>query len=233
LTEYRPISPAAALELLEDIGVADKERALASFVEGDVVRAYAEMTETIDGRGGCIEVRGKRIDRKVWSRIIDQGKTDEIWATGSVRLDGDGITNGRQAIKLIGIGFDERAVRKAAIKHAAKPAPSDSARASSAGKASKKMDKAEAECAATIVVPPVQAPDAPPLIKNEPPATAPVGKGLAPDVLCVTIKDAAAILNVSRSTVYVLEKKGDLIFTKVGGRTMVDADSIRRHLGKL
>jgi hypothetical protein len=217
VTAFVPISPAAALELLEGIGVPNKEAALASYVEGGIIKAYAQVTVTIDGRGGRAEVRDRRIDVETWSRIIDQDMICDVWSTGSARLAGDGITGGRPTVQIVGIRFDEKAVRDVVIKHSAKPVVTPAP-----------LPKATKAAATPPIVSP-SAPDAPPLIEaavSAPPLSM-VKRGLAPDELCVSVTEAMEIIGISRTTIYKLRDQGKLIMTKIGGRTMVDASSIR------
>ncbi|MFH5927561.1 helix-turn-helix domain-containing protein [Roseomonas xinghualingensis] len=52
-----------------------------------------------------------------------------------------------------------------------------------------------------------------------------------PDVLAHTLNDASRISGISRSTLYRHAEAGRLRLLKVGGRTLVDAVSLRALLG--
>jgi hypothetical protein len=135
-------------------------------------------------------------------------------------------------VNVIGIRFEERAIRDAAIKHAADPLPVPPSSMSPKVKPARRNAPDPGEDTAQVASPPVACTDAPPLIKLTPSADAEVDRGLAADVLSVSVPRAMAIIDVSRTTLYKLCADGKIIMTKVGGRTMVDADSIRRLLGK-
>ena len=48
-----------------------------------------------------------------------------------------------------------------------------------------------------------------------------------------SVRDAAAVLGVSRSTLYELNKRGEIGFGKVGGRTVIPRSEIDRVLAKV
>ena len=53
------------------------------------------------------------------------------------------------------------------------------------------------------------------------------------EVIATSIKDAANALSLGRTSIYALIKEGRLETVKLGRRTLVKADSIRRLLASL
>ncbi len=51
-------------------------------------------------------------------------------------------------------------------------------------------------------------------------------------LLAVSIVDAARVIGVSRTTIYELMADGDLPFAKIGRRTVIPFDELRRLLGE-
>jgi excisionase family DNA binding protein len=227
---FVPISPAAARQLLDGIGEVDSGVLLGDFVEHGLIKAYARVVETLSTGGGRQEVRDARIPTTIWKRIVAEDKLPDVWATSSVRLEGDGLVGGRPALNVIGIRFEERAIKDAAIKHAADPVPASSR--SPKVKATRQKAPVAADEPVEVASAPVAGTDAPPLIIRAPSDAVEVDRGLAADVLSVSVPRAMAIIDVSRTTIYKLLDEGKLNMTKVGGRTLVDADSIRGVLGK-
>lgn len=232
MVAFNPISPAAARRLVDGVGTDDTSTILADFVEAGLIKAYARVVETLSVGGGRAEVRDARVPRDLWRRIVAEGRGADVWAAGTVRLDGDGMVGGKPAVIITGIRFDERSVRDAANKHAAHiveavvTVPARRLKASDAAVSASAASSAEIDA---------EAPDAPPLFQE--PVSAPVAvaskvkRGLAADELCVSVQEAMEIIGVGRTTIYRLRDDDKLVMTKVGGRVVVDADSIRKLLG--
>lgn len=229
MVAFNPISPAAARHLVGGVGTDDTNAILADFVEAGLIKAYARVVETLSVSGGRAEVRDARIPRDLWRRIVAEGKIADVWATGTVRLDSDGMVGGKPAVIITGIRFDERSVRDAASKHAAEPVATVIAPVRKPKVVVAPAAPPSADAKVDLL------PDAPPLIEVEVPVVAAPAvskRGLGADELCVSVKDAMEIIGIGRTTIYKLEKTGDLILTKVGGRTVVDATSIRKLLSQ-
>jgi len=233
---FIPISPAAARHLLHGIGQEDEGTILSDFVEAGIVKAYARVVETLTADGGRTEVRDAQIPRPLWKRIVAEDKVGNALATGSVKLQGDGLVGGRPAVMITGVRFNEANVRDVATQHGptppiavptmalpkTKPVPKtagplpliDIINASPAASA-----KAQATVESVVGA-------------SAPIAAAPRIRATLPegDVM-VSIADTGDILGVSRGTVGNLVKRGDLISKKLGSRTMIYARSIRTLLG--
>ncbi len=225
MAAFTPISPAATRQILKGISQVDEGLFLSAFVEAGRVRAYADVIETLTYKGGQTEVHDSRIPPILWRRIVAEGKLGEVLASSSTRLDGDGLLGGRPAVKITGVRFNADNVRRVASQHAAS-APVTQPVAPVKKKAGKPAAVDDAPKPVT---------DAPPLIEivtpNPPPQQTVTRMGLPADVVCVSVPEACSILGISRSKLYKLFDDGSLEKVKVGGRTQVKTDGIRKLLG--
>ena len=214
MSAYNPISPRAAVQLLKsaDVGV-DCERLLADLAEAGSVKGYARLVETMLPGQAATEVRDGRIPRAIWKRVGAEDKVAEVYTAGSVRLGhDDGDASGR--VSVLGIRFDERSVRAAAAEH---------------GRALSPVQRAPAGVPTPKAAP--QATPAPPSVSTPAPALPPASRrALAEDTVAVSIDDAAALLGLSRGTIYKMIDAGTVVSKKVGGRRLVAADSLRALL---
>lgn len=212
MSAFRPISPHAALQIFEeaDIG-ADKQRLMANLAMAGVVKGYARLVETEAPGASRTELRDARIDRSLWRRIVAEEKIAEVYGEGSVHLDAKDHHTQPTRISVIGIRFDAVSVRAAAADHGA----------------------ASALCKAPALPVIKPQPAVAPVLAAESgalPAPSRLRPALAPESVQESIDDTAAILGVSRGTVYNLIKRGQLAVKKVGTRTLVLSDSIRALL---
>ena len=221
MTAFVPITPEAALEIT---GAAGTPQVLADFAEAGLVKGYARLIETV-GSEGRKEVRDQRISRDLWRRIIADGKVAEIWPGGTVRLVGDELKGGTPAVSIIGIRFDEKSIRTLTKEHgggAMSPKPTASR---STGKRTPPAASVSptAPNAADACVPPDEAP-----LPSH--ADVRVPRGMAPGAIALSIDETGAALGLGRTTIHKLINQGKLVATKVGGRTLIQADSIRALL---
>lgn len=209
VSAFQPISPRAALQLLEaaDIGV-DCSRLLADLAEAGLVKGYARLVEVVEPGKPAAEVRDGRIDRAIWKRIVAEDRVADVFGVGSVRLGED--ATGRASV--LGIRFDEKSVIAAAAEHG---------REKSAPPPQAKAPKAVVDQVAVAAKP---APTPPPVHVEQ------ARRLLPPDAVAASIDEAAAVLGLSRGTVYKLMDAGTLESKKVGARRLVSADSIRALL---
>lgn len=235
MVAFIPISPAAARHILHGVSHEDEGTILSDFVEAGIVKAYARVVETLTADGGRTEVRDAQIPRPLWKRIVAEDKVGHALATGSVKLQGDGLVGGRPAVMITGVRFNEANVRDVATQHGPTPPVAAPAMAPPKAKPVPKttgslplIDMINASPAASAksqanVVPVVGA--------SAPIAAAPRMRATLPegDVM-VSIADTMDILGVSRGTVGNLVKREDLMAKKIGTRTMIFAKSIRELL---
>jgi excisionase family DNA binding protein len=215
VTAFRPISPQAALQVLETAGVAvDKRGLLANLAMGGVVRAYAQVIETEVIGSPITEIRGSRIDRAIWRRIIAEGKIASIYDDGSVHLGGQGYVD---RISVVGIRFDATSVTSAAADHGpAMPAPVAPVKAS-------KQKPAAAP-------PPAPVTPMPAAVEEMAAAVPPRRTVLEPGTVALSIPEAASVIGVSTGTVKNLIRRRELTIKKIGRRTLVQADSVRAFM---
>lgn len=164
MTAFVPISSAGARQILKGISEIDEGQFLSAFVEAGPVRAYAAVIETLSAEGGRTEVRDGRIPPMLWRRIVAEGKLQQVLASGSVRLDGDGLVGGRPAVMITGVRFNEANVRHVANQHGPTPPPAAFAIHKATAKPSAKAAKPRATPSPNVA-------DAPPLIVEPDPVT--------------------------------------------------------------
>lgn len=215
MSAFRPISPQAAVQILDaaNVGINSDSRLLDLAAAG-VVKGYARLIETERPGEPNHEVRDSRIGRELWRRIVHDRKTPDVYSAGSVHLEavGDAAATGRTSV--IGIRFDAKSVHAAAADHGsiAAPPPVLKATSSNTRPAPTPPIAAPAE-KAQAPLPPVARP---PLIEE--------------GAVSVSIEDAAAAIGVSRGTIYNWIAQGRLIAPKIGNRRLVSVDSIRALL---
>lgn len=221
MTAFRPISPAAAVQILDAGSVgAEHRRLLADLAMAGIIKAYARLIETDVPGGVRAEVRDSRIDRSIWRRIVAEDRAAEIFATGSVHLGGQGYG---ERISVIGIRFDASSVTAAASDHGLVPPPIATSRASKTKAAPRQtvlpLDGGAEEAAE-------ERSEASPQEFARPKPRA----ALEPNAVALSKGEAADVLGVSLGTVNNLIRRGDLIAKKVGRRVLVQADSVRSFM---
>ena len=240
MTAFVPISSAGARQILKGISEVDEGLFLSAFVEAGPVRAYAAVIETLSAGGGRTEVRDGRIPPMLWRRIVAEGKLQQVLASGSVRLDGDGLVGGRPAVMITGVRFNEANVRHVANQHGPTPPPVAAFPVAASAKPSVKA-------AAPKPTPSPIVADAPPLITMlVPAAPAPteakrgpvrsdkkenIRRGLPDDAITVSIAEACEILGVGRTKLNEL-MKSDLQIKRIGRSVKIIAQSIRDYLAR-
>lgn len=218
MTAFNPISPAAAVQILDAASVgAEHQRLLADLAMAGIIKAYARLIEKDVPGGVRAEVRDKRIDRSIWRRIVAEERTPDVFATGSVHLGGQGYG---ERISVIGIRFDASSVTAAASDHGLAPPPITTSRASKS-KAASRQTVLPLDGAAEEAV--TEGSEAAP----KDPARSTPRAALDPNAVALSKGEAADVLGVSLGTVNNLIRRGDLIAKKVGRRVLVQADSVR------
>jgi excisionase family DNA binding protein len=222
LGNFNPIAPRRAAELAAAADLAEAATVLADFAVAGLIKAYARVIETTHADGTRTEVRDSRIPRDLWRRICDEGRTSDIWSSGSVRLAGSDLRGGVPAVSLIGIRFDDKSLLNVVAQHGG---PVGHVQDTSAE--SEPRDRAAVPASAPSFEP---APAPAPAVQ-EPVSTAdpekPLHRGIPHGAVTVTVAQAAAALGIGRTTVDKLMRNGTLVRVKVGARTLITADSIR------
>ena len=218
MTAFRPISPAAAVQILDAASVGpEHKRLLADLAMAGIIKAYARLIEKDMPGGARAEVRDKRIDRSIWRRIVAEDRAPDVFATGSVHLGGQGYG---ERISVIGIRFDASSVTAAASDHGPVPPPIATSRSSKSKAAPRQtvlpLDGGADEAAE-------EGGEASPQEAARPKPRA----ALDPNAVALSKAEAADVLGVSLGTVNNLIRRGDLIAKKVGRRVLVQADSVR------
>lgn len=220
VSSFCPISPAAAIQILDAASVGTgQKRLLADLAMAGVIKGYARLIESDVPAGNRHEVRDSRIDRAIWRRIVAEDKVPDFFAAGSVHLGGQAYG---ERISVIGIRFCAASVAVAASDHGiVRPELVTTVKATQA-----KMSHAQQ------VLPlgspaSVEAEDQP---SNDPVVASSClvpRRPLDPNTVALSKDEAAAVLGVSLGTVNNLIKRERLAAKKVGRRVLVQADSVR------
>ena len=192
----------------EAVGV-DVRSLIADFAEAGLIKSYARMVAKC-GSPTPDEIRDAKIGRDIWQRINRANAAESVWSVGSVRLAGDD----HPELSIIGLRFEEAAVRQALKKHGVALGRTTKAAPTSPARESDQDDGA-------------------PSITPSPPAPA-SPKGSAPSldsVEFVTAKEAKHHLRCGQTTLYQLINNGELESIKRGRSRLISTASIRRYLG--
>jgi excisionase family DNA binding protein len=206
MTAFRPISPSAALSMIETTDV-DARIILADLAEAGLVKGYARLLK-IAGPSGEREVRDSRLGQDIWSMIIAEGKVADVFSTNTVRLTRQ-RPEGPVNVTAIGIRFEEKSIAAAAAEHGfnlSLPAPTP----------------APANISSRAVAP---QPD----IETR---SSPIRRQIPEGALQLTIADAMAILAIGKTTLYKLVGDGELVMKKTGGRSHITAESVRAYMNR-
>jgi excisionase family DNA binding protein len=232
LVAHVPIHPRRAAEILEQAQIGDPYVVIANACEGGVIKGYAASTRTIYTDGRSELVRDRRIPSSDWRRIIAEGKVADI-ATATVRLEGSTAFDGGPKVTMIEIGFGERGLRDYVDRHGrqqpdqpgggSQSSPPDPLPASPVSPVSSSRAIVQPAISASEQVAGLPLFDAP---ANAPKNRQPMP--VSPDALMLTIKQACAVTNLSRTTIYQLAKDGGLTIIKVRGRSMISREDIER-----
>lgn len=232
MTAFVPISPTGARQILKGTSEVDEGLFMSAFIEAGRIRAYAAAIETLTADGGRTEILDGRIPPVLWRRIVAEGKLEQVLASSSVRLEGDGLVGGRPAVMITGVRFNEANVRLIANQYSPSP-PAISAFPPAAF-----STKAVKPSAQTSESQPVGT-DAPPLIKSAassaPTARAAKPRGVqrdtAADEIMVSVKRACEILCVGRTKLYELMKT-DLEVKMIGRNPKIIMQSVRDYIDR-
>jgi len=206
MSAFNPIPAPSLIARIEaeSVGV-DLRSLIADFAEAGLIKSYARMVAKC-GSPSPDEIRDARIGRDIWQRINRANAAESVWSVGSVRLAGDD----HPELSIIGLRFEEAAVRQALKKHGV-----------ALGRTTKAASARESD----------QDDGAPPVTALPAPASP---KGSAPSldsVEFVTAKEAKHHLRCGQTTLYQLINRGDLESIKRGRSRLISTASIRRYLG--
>lgn len=198
---FSSISPLKAVSFAEDAGIPDARRLISDYAAAGLLKSYALVVETVEAGGHRSAVRGGAVSAALWQRIVQEGATDDVWAGGTVRLIG-----GDPEVRITGISFSEkhlqRLISRAAGEYAAKPSK-----------------------------PPAGLNSAPAVKAKPPRSPASLGVDAIPaGAISVTVNQAMAALGLGRTKINELMGNGALERVKVGARTLITVESIRKLL---
>ena len=209
MSEFRPLSPKKAIELAETDGVEDAARLIRDFAACGRIKSYAVVVETVEPGGGRRTVRDATLPTELWQRMIEEGRDDDVWPGGTVRLPGADLIGGKPAVNITAVGFNPSDLRRMIDRHL--------------GRASKPTGRAATRQPAAAAP---QEPEA-----RVSPATPAIGVAAIPaGAVTVTIKQAMAALGLGRTMVDKLCGEGRLDRRRVGGRALITVASIHALL---
>ena len=206
MTAFQPLSASAAIGLVEAAGIQDARQMIADFAAAGLLKTYALAIEIVEEGGQRRTIRGSAIPAELWHRIVDEGRLNEAWRGGMVRL-----TAGQPQVAITGISFSEKHVERLVEQY--RPA-----------------------MATASLAPTVQAAvrdealSPPPAEKRR----LPLGAESIPSAAeLVTVDQAIAALGLGRTKVNQLMSEGRLHRVKIGRRTLIKMDSIRTMIASL
>ena len=229
MTAFNPIGPGRAIEFCDIAQLPDAKTVIAEFAAAGLIRSYARLIETIEAGGRCIELRDATIPRDLWRRIIAERKLADVWNTATVKLDGS-PNHGTPAVKVVGIRFNEIDLTNAAKAHSF-PAGRGS---SSSGAATAAVGvRTDAESKPLAILHSVETQGAE-VSKADAPTKNAKATPSSPtpnlNSITISVEDAVAVSNLSRSTIYKLMDNRTLENTKVGRRRLINTQSLKDYL---
>ncbi len=200
VTAFQPLSAIAAIGLVEAAGIQDARQMIADFAAAGLLKTYALAIETVEEGGQRSTIRGSAILVELWHRIVDEGRLDDVWRGGMVRL-----TAVPPQAAITGISFSEKHVERLVEQHRpAVPEPPVLVRSAGLPRASEKPSL-KASMTTNVSRDVVAVPQSAEL---------------------VTVEQAMAVL-LGRTKINELMCEGVLDRVKVGRRTLIKVSSIR------
>lgn len=198
MTAFQPLSASAAIGLVEAAGIQDARQMIADFAAAGLLKTYALAIETVEEGGQRSTIRGSAIPAELWHRIVDEGRLDDAWRGGMVRL-----TAGQPQVAITGISFSEKHVERLVEQRRPALATASIRRA---------------EPAPVSEVPEQRT-------RNRKPV--PAASGIPDAAELVTVDQAMAALGLGRTKINELMGEGSLTRVKIGRRTLIKVESIR------
>lgn len=206
MSGFHSTSPLRAVAFAEDAGILDARRILSDFAAAGLLKSYALVVETLEVGGHRSTVRGGAVSAQLWQRIVHEGATEDVWAGGTVRLKRSDLGGDEPEVRITGISFNEKHLQRL-------------------------ISQAGAELAIKASKPPA-APNPAPAAKAEPPRS-PTSTGvdaIPAGAMSVTVNQAMDALGLGRTKINELMGNGGLERVKVGARTLITVESIRKLL---
>lgn len=208
---HRPILPGKAIELVEARNLDAPEKLLADYAAAGLIKTYALMREIRPAGGPTKTVRDSQIPQEEWARIVASDNITAALNGGTIQLDGSKLPGGLPAIQITGISFSEASLTKILDRYCADPS------------------------VRSAVAPPKASPTtqekphkpSPKDQKRTQEAVLPIKAG----DLTASIAQTMQATGLGRTKVDQLMRKGDLVRTKVGSRSLITVESIERLVG--
>jgi len=213
MSAHTPFLPSKAIKLGEAAGLPEAQSILADFAAAGLVKTYALIRATKPAGQTAQSVRDAAIPVEVWQRIIADGKTAEALAGGTVRLAGSSLIGGEPDVQITGIRFSEASLGNVLGRYCSEPKPIVSRKAKEAPTQVLKP-KSNAE------------PSAEPYMTSSEKVQPPIRDG----DLTATIAQVMQSTGIKRTKINHLMNDGTLVRKKIGSRTVITVESIKRLL---
>lgn len=213
MSAHTPLLPSKAIKLVEEAGLAEAQSILADFAAAGLVKTYALMRTTISAGYAPQSVRDAAIPSEVWQRIIADGKTAVASNGGTVRLVGSNLIGGEPDVQITGIRFSEASLGNVLGRYCSEPKPIASCKAKEAPIPTQ-TSESNAELSAE--------PHLNSSVKVQPP--------IRDGDLTATIAQVMQSTGIGRTKINDLMNDGTLVRKKIGSRTVITVESIKRLL---
>jgi len=208
---HQPIMPAKAIELVRSRKLERADALLADFAAAGLIKTYALVREIKPAGAPTETVRDAQVPPDEWERIIASDKTGVALNGGTVRLEGSPLHGGLPSVSITGISFSESSLVKVLDRYCANSPTSVSEKSPTPSSAvGIKEPLASSQCRASSdcdVLP------------------------IKPGDLTVSVAQAIQATGLGRTTIDKLMREGKLERIKVGGRTLITVESIKRLVG--
>ncbi|MEH6790657.1 hypothetical protein [Parasphingorhabdus sp.] len=212
MSAHTPLLPSKAIKLVEEAGLAEAQSILADYAAAGLVKTYALMRTTISAGQAPRSVRDAAIPAEVWQRIIADGKTAEALNGGTARLAGSDLIGGEPDVQITGIRFSDVSLGNVLGRYCSEPKPITSCKAKKATIPTQPPES-NAELSAESHMSPPE--------KVQPP--------IRGSDLTATIAQVMQSTGIGRTKINDLMNNGTLVRKKIGSRTVITVESIKRY----
>lgn len=207
---HQPVLPARAIELVEARNLKDAEILLADFAAAGLIKTYALVREIKPLGSHTQMVRDSQIPQDEWDRIIASDNVALALNGRTVRLEGSPLKGGRPQVQITGISFSETSLIKVLDRYCAQSLKPT--KKSSAHNIENQTDTAPALSSSKSR----KQKDVPRIRKGD---------------LTASVAQTMRATGLGRTKIDQLMRKGELVRTKIGKRTLITVESIERLVG--
>lgn len=211
MPEFYSLTPSMAVEFIEAAGVPHGRRILSDFAAAGLIKAYAEVIETIADNGSADSLRGLVVRPELWQRIVREGVVGDVWTGGTVRLSAGELIGSLPEVRITAISFSERHLQRVVDRH----------------RCARLARKVLPITAPVISPPPVTTETAEPPLVVERSAGRGDMSAIPPGALLATVYQAQCALGLGRTKVTELMNDGTLVRKTIGRAVRIEVGSIQ------